>query len=745
MSDSIAARIGEQRGSAGVAPAPCGIERETELGEPLVASRPVGGRRPGLGSSKIADRHLERLAIVYVRQSTPQQVAERRESRARQYALAEYAVALGWPESRVLVIDEDQGQSGSDAEHRLGFQRLLAELTMNHVGLVLGLEMSRLARSSKDWHHLLEICALFGTLLGDQDGLYDPNDMNDRLLLGLKGTMSEVELFTMRNRLERGMLNKAERGELFISVPVGYVKLPGGQIALDPDEQARGVVQLIFDQFVEIGSLYGVFRYLVDNSIRIGFRVHQGARRGELEWRTPTLQTVSSILKHPFYAGAYAFSRRPKSAKQRAIGPKSGRWVPMEQWKVLIRDCLPSYITWEQYLANLQRLKQNRTGTGTTGLARNGSALLTGLVICGRCGRRMSTQYTKRPTPYYNCNWHLIEADTAKCYGLTAAPVDALVAQQVLLALEPAALELSLAAVESVEQERARLHKHWKQQLERVRYEAERAERQYNLVDPDNRMVARTLEQRWEQALRDERQLNDDYDRFLQTQPPRLNDDQRAQIRSLASNIPRLWEASSTTNADRKDIVRCLVDRAVVQVQPDSEYVDVTIHWQGGFTSDHQITRRVRLYTQLRDYDRMMDRIEELRRSGYTIAAIAAQLDADGFVPPMRGDRFEPVIVRKLMARRGLADERVTEPLAPHEWWLADLAQHLEMPTSKLRDWACRGWVNARQTLAQKLWILWADEAELARLLSLHSLSVRGANTYPDELTRPKARPSRAD
>ena len=415
----------------------------------------------------------------------------------------------------------------------------------------------------------------------------------------------------------------------------------------------------------------------------------------------------------------------------------------MEQWKVLIRDCLPSYITWEQYLANLRRLQENRTVAERPGLARNGSALLTGLVVCGRCGRRMHTTYSNRPAGYYGCVRHLLEAHAARCYGLSAAPVDTLVAQQVLLALEPAALELSLAAVQSVEQERARLHQHWKQQLERARYEAERAERQYNLVDPGNRLVARTLEQRWEQALREQRQLSDDYDRFLQTQPPDLTDDQRTQIRMLASNIPMLWDAPATTNADRKDIVRCLVDRVVVHVEPDSEYVDVAIHWQGGFTSAHQIKRRVRLYTQLRDYDRMMDRIEELRRSGHTVASIAAQLDADGFTPPMQGDRFEPVIVRKLMGRRGLADERVTEQLTQHEWWLADLAQHLEMPTSKLRDWACRGWVHARQTLAQKLWIPWADKAELARLRALNSGSARGANGYPDELTHPEPRPPR--
>jgi DNA invertase Pin-like site-specific DNA recombinase len=255
-------------------------------------------------ATKIQARHRERMAVVYVRQSTPQQVIEHQESRLRQYDLAAHAVALGWSPHRVLVIDEDQGQSGRSAEHRLGFQRLLTEVALEHVGLILGLEMSRLARSSKDWHHLLELCALFSTLLADQDGVYDPTDSNDRLLLGLKGTMSEFELFTMRNRLQRGRLYKAERGELFFTAPMGYVLLPSGEITKDPDEQARAATKLIFDKFAEIGTAYGVLNYLVENSVEFGIRPKRGPRRGELTWRRPTLSMVFRVLHHPYYAGA---------------------------------------------------------------------------------------------------------------------------------------------------------------------------------------------------------------------------------------------------------------------------------------------------------------------------------------------------------------------------------------------------------------------------------------------------------
>jgi DNA invertase Pin-like site-specific DNA recombinase len=298
-------------------------------------------------STKVTGAHQAKLAVVYVRQSTPRQVLDHPESRERQYALADQAMALGWPKERVLIIDEDQGRSGKIAENRLGFHRLLSEVTMDHVGLILGLEMSRLARSSKDWHHLLELSAVFGSLLADQDGVYDPNDTNDRLLLGLKGTISEFELCIMRNRLERGKLNKARRGELIINAPVGYVKTPSGGLALDPDDQVRAVVRLIFDKFDELGTAHAVTRYLRQNHIRLGIRPHDGPNRGNLEWRPALVSTVYRILAHPGYAGTYAYGRTPIEPKRRRRnGQPSIRHAPMAEWAVTLHDCLPAYITW---------------------------------------------------------------------------------------------------------------------------------------------------------------------------------------------------------------------------------------------------------------------------------------------------------------------------------------------------------------------------------------------------------------
>ena len=703
-------------------------------------------RRPdhrGSRSTKIRDRHLDRLAIVYVRQSSPQQVIEHKESRERQYALADTAVALGWTRDRVHVIDDDQGQSGRTATSRLGFQRLLAEVTMDHVGLVLGLEMSRLSRSSKDWHHLLEVCALFGTLLADQDGVYDPHDSNDRLLLGLKGTMSEFELCTMRNRLDRGKLNKAARGALFFKVPCGYVKLPSGELAMDPDEQARDVVRSVFDKFDELGSIHAVFRDLVSHGIRLGMRAQDGARRGQLEWRRPSLATLSQMLHNPIYAGAYVYGRRPCDARRKASGASrtDQRRVPMSEWKVLQRDRLPAYITWERYLANQERMRQNRSLPDTAGAPREGAALLTRLLVCGTCGRFLHACYPGRSNIHYKCDTHRHTGEEKVCHGLKAAAIDGLVSDQVLRALEPAALELNLAAIADIERDRERLHHHWRQRLERARFEVERAERQYQAVEPENRLVARTLEGRWEEAMRGRQQLEEDYDRFLRGQPACLSEEERARIRVLSCDIPALWEAPETTAAERKEIIRLVVERVVVWVRSDSEEVEAMIHWRDGSTSHHTIVRPVRRYEHLHDFDQLVAHLTRWRREGYSAGQMAEKLRAAGFRPPRGHGEYTGGQVQQLLRRCGLTDDRrKVGDLGADEWWLPDLAGALDLPAFKLRDWAERGWVHARKTPARRQWIVWADKSEQKRLRRLKALSRRGIVAFPGEVITPGRR-----
>lgn len=696
-------------------------------------------------SSKIRDRHWQRLAIVYIRQSSPHQVLENRESRERQYALATLAQQLGWPADRVLVIDEDQGLSGKSSENRDGFRRLLTEVTLDHVGLVLGLELSRLARSCKDWHHLVEVCAVFDTLLYDQDGVYDANDSNDRLLLGMKGAMSEYELITLRNRLERGRNNKAARGELFLHLPIGYVKSPSGEVMQDPDEQARSVVQLVFDKFEELRTVWGVFRYFLRNKIQFGYRCLRGPKRGQLEWRRPTHNRILAILRHPIYAGAYAYGFHRPGRKNPVSGQvQGGKWfLTPDEIRVLIQDRVPAYITWKQYQANQRHINENRSFPGSQGAARAGKALLSGLIVCGRCGHRMNVGYhpQKGKKPHYWCDTHLHEDCEQPCVGLKAPPVDELVAQQVLRALEPAAVDLSLQAATDIHRERERLHQHWRQRLERAHYEMQRAERQYQSVEPENRLVARTLEQRWEESLRQERQLREEYDRFLAEMPASLSQAESERIRAASQNISALWHAADTTPQDRKAIVRCLVERVVVHVEARSEYVDVTIHWHGGFTSQHQVVRPVGRYTQLRDYDLLIARIKALHQEGKAVPAIANQLNQEGFVPPRRRGAFSVDLVAPILQQLGLVGElRRVDLLDRDEWWIGDLAAHLKVPACKIHYWVSQGWVHRRRTPSGKHWIIWADRAELARLEKLKLQSNSYTAKRNPKLVIPKVR-----
>jgi DNA invertase Pin-like site-specific DNA recombinase len=710
-----------------------------------VSEPPSPGSEPlvrSLRSTKIQTRHLDRSAIVYVRQSTPLQVLEYTESKARQYELANQAIALGWSRTQVVLIDEDQGKSGRGAEHRSGFQRLLSEVTLGHVGLVLGLEMSRLARSSKDWHHLLELCALFGTLLGDQDGVYDPRDSNDRLLLGLKGSMSEFELFTMRNRLQRGLWHKAERGELHIAPLTGYQKLSSGEVVLDSDEQARSVIQLIFDKFDELGSARKVLIYLVHHQILLGVRMNRGPRRGQLEWHHPSYSSIWRVLTHPVYAGAYVYGRKKGERRKMADGVRrdQGSCYGAGAWKILLKDRMPAYISWERYEANQQRIQDNQCRAHAPGVPQSGAALLAGLAVCGSCGRRLQPRYPRAGKPYYFCTRHVETIREPPCPGVPAAVLDRLVVTQVQEALKPASLQLSLRVLEDGQKERARLEDQWKKRLERARYEAQRAERQYQAVEPENRLVARTLEQRWEAALAEWRHVEEDCERFSREKPLRLTAAERSRIEALSADIPTLWEAASTTNADRKDIVRCLVEQVVVRVQQNTEYCDVTIHWKGGYTSQHEVVRPVKRQQQLRDGDQLRARITELRHQGQTAAVIAATLTAEGFSPPRQRGPYNQEQVWQLLRHYGLTTPRAVADLSPHEWRLPALARKLGVAREKLRYWALRNWCHARQTADHGLWIVWADRQERQRLRRLAAHSKLGTASYPKELTTPKKR-----
>ena len=691
----------------------------------------------GRGQSPVLAR--DRLAAVYVRQSTAAQVQDHRESTRLQYGLVDRAVALGWARSRVLVIDEDLGHSASGVEVRPGFARLVSEVGLDHVGIVLGIEMSRLARSGREWHQLLELCALSRALLGDLDGVYDPAEHNDRLLLGLKGTISEAELHLIKQRMWSGRVAKARRGELAVPLPIGFIRRPSGEVVLDPDEQVQAVIRLVFDAFERLGTIGAVLAFLADSGIQLGVRPHEGPERGELAWRRPSRVTLTNMLRNPAYAGVYAYGRSTLDPKRRRAGrPFTGRVrVDRGNWIVFLPELLPSYISVGQYERNLERMDANRARAQSLGAVRDGPALLAGLVVCGRCGAKMTVHYQHGPRgrlqPVYACDRDNVDHGGARCQRLAGSCVDAAVTALLLAAIAPATLEVSLSAAEQVEAGRKQVDRIWRQRLERAEFAAARARRQYQLAEPENRLVARQLERDWEAALAERERLGEEYERFTAARPRTLTAAERDQIRALAADIPGIWHAPSTTDADRKQLLRALVERVRVTVLGTSESVEVEIVWAGGHRTGTQIVRPVAKLTQLSYCPQLAARARQLADGGHTLAQIAERLNAEGFRPPKRTPAFTPNAVSDLL--RALAIQRSDSParrnrpvLDEHEWWLRDLAEHLGMSAVTLDAWVRRGWATGYLHPRARLTVVRADPAEVDRLRALHQLPL-GAHT----------------
>jgi len=699
----------------------------------------VMSARTVLPPSKISARHLDRVAVVYVRQSTMQQTVRHQESTRMQYGLVDRAQSYGWPRDRILVIDDDMGRSGATADGRPGFQRLVAEVGLDHVGLILGVEMSRLARSCRDWHQLLEVCAIFGTLICDLDGVYDPSHYNDRLLLGLKGTMSEAELHVLKQRMLAGKLAKARRGELGMLVPMGYTRRLSGEVIQDPDEQVQSVVRMIFDQFEARGTVNGVLRYLVDHGIQLPVRRTSGINKGELEWHRPNRVSLTNLLHNPIYAGAYVYGRRPTDPRRKQPGrPSTGKTVaPFGQWQVLIKDRLPAYISWSHYEENVRQMAANRNRA--LGAPRRGPSLLAGLLVCGRCNHRMAVQYCGGYMRYV-CSRDAVDYGASLCQSIAGRVLDEKLTLLVIRALEPSALEVSLRVAQDIESERRRLEDAWCKRLERAVYEVQRARRQYDAVEPENRLVARTLERQLEEKLAAEQQLVEEHDRFVAERPAVLSADEREMIRALAADIPTLWAATTTTAMEHQTIIRQLVDRIVVTVEGESERVAVEVLWVGGHRTRTEVVRPVARLDQLSYYPALVERVRALRVDGLTSRVIAQRLNDEGWRPPKRRPTFNAQMVQEFFSQHRLVEPSTRRQpqrtrLRRHEWRLADLAVELSMPTISLYAWLCRGWVQGRQLdEPHRPWVLFADDKELARLRALRAAPKRGWHAHTEKL-----------
>jgi DNA invertase Pin-like site-specific DNA recombinase len=675
---------------------------------------------------KIHGQHRDRLAIVYIRQSTLQQVERNQESTRLQYALVDRAFALGWSRETIVVVDDDLGCSGATTEGRLGFQRLVAEVGLGHVGLVLGIEMSRLARSCRDWHQLLEICSLFDTLIADVDGVYDPSNFNDRLLLGLKGTMSEAELHIIKARMLEGRRAKARRGELAKPLPMGYVRRPSGEVVLDPDEQAQSVIRLVFDQFERLRTVGGVLHYLVEHNIEMPVRRKDGPTRGDLAWHRPNRATLQNLFANPLYAGVYTWGARPVDRRRQKPGrPGTGRRsLGPDDVEVFLPDRMPAYISRDQFERIQVQIRSNRTSE--KGPVRAGSALLSGLVICGVCGLRMTASYNNNgQTARYLCQGMYTNYGDPICQSLMAAPVDTEVARLVLQALEPAAIEISLAVASDLEAERVALDRQWQQRLERAQQAVDQARRHYASVEPENRLVARTLEKDWETALAAQAHLIVDHDRFQHTRQQVPSPAELAMIRKLTEDLPALWQAETTTQKERQQIVRLLLERVIIKMVGDTELVDLECHWHGGNTTAHRIVRPVARDTALSTYPALIARMSELHATGHSAAQIAEVLNQEGRRPAKRCGTYTAEMVRKRLIAAGIVGYKPKHPIItarkPDEWTIRELAQHIGMPQATLYQWVQTGRLRHRsiEIGAKIMLLLMADAITIADLKAM--------------------------
>jgi DNA invertase Pin-like site-specific DNA recombinase len=584
---------------------------------------------------KITTAHQERLAYIYVRQSSPKQVAQNRESQDYQYRLQHRAIALGWPADRVRIIDSDLGRSGREATARSGFQEVVADISLGQVGIVFGYEVSRLARNNRDWYLLLDLAAVFGTLIADNDGVYDPRLYNDRLLLGLKGTMSEAEVHLLQQRLDAGRLNQVKRGAYQQHLPAGYLRLPDGTVVKDPDEEVRHVLELVFEQFAQLGSITKLVGYLRKHAILLPRRHHAGPHAHELLWKVASEAALTQILTNPAYAGVFAYGRRQADpALQQAGRPASGRRRKgISDWLHIQQHVYPAYISWEQYLANQEQLHQNglrfaEFRKSAQGIVREGPGILQGLVVCGRCGHRMHTVYKK--TPRYICRGLTrTSAAIRECTSVRAPVVDALVVTAFFEAIRPAQLDGLEAILEAQRAERAQREQVWHDQLKRAQYQAHLAQRQYDAVDPANRLVATELERRWEAALQQLRHTEEQYAQFQQTSLPEMVPAElRELFRDIAQRLPEVWP--TLTNGQQKELLRSLIQHVIIR-RPAPDQVTVRIVWISGAYTDQASLTPIHRERDVSGYDQLVARVHELWQQGYNDAQIAECVSGEGY------------------------------------------------------------------------------------------------------------------
>lgn len=676
---------------------------------------------------RITTAHRAKLAYVYVRQSSPGQVRHHQESTELQYRLVDRVVLLGWPRERVQVIDDDLGKSGASSDERFGFQRLIAEVGLNKAGLVISLDASRLARNNRDWHQLLELCSVFGVLIADGERLYDPGVYHDRLLLGLSGIMSEAELHQIRMRLHQGERQKAARGELRLPLPAGLTHSREGGIILTPDEEVQERLRLVFAKFRELRSAKAVMRYLRRSGLVLPVRPVHGPAPHEIVWRPADSAKVIHILKNPAYAGAYVYGRRRQNPIRQQPGNRriATVKVALEDWPVCLRNAHPGYIDWEEFMANQRQLADNlnRYEAGRPGAPRKGSALLQGIISCGRCGRRMCLRYSgpRGNYPVYRCSADNSADGGPRCQEVRALRVDAKVERLLLEALRPDQIVLALAALGEIEQESRVLERQWTLKRERARFEADRARRQYDAVEPENRLVARSLERLWEDKLRGAEEVEREHDAWQREQATSITEADRADILALGENVPLVWHAGTTTAADRKQIIRLIISDVFVDQKRERGRVWIKIIWQTGSCSEHWLQRRVQSYAHHADPDQLQRRIRELNAANKMDAEIAIVLNAEGLCSA-HGPAFKGETIHLLRKRWQIPTVKINgSTVNPRRWpdgtySVQGAAEVLGISSQTIFDWLRKGWLSGHQLAKGLPWQISLSEEQAIEL-----------------------------
>ena len=668
--------------------------------------------------SKIQSHHQQKMAYVYLRQSTMGQVRHHQESTARQYALKDRALNLGWQSDRIRVLDQDLGLSGTQSNNREDFKTLVADVSLGKVGAVFALEASRLSRSCSDWHRMLEICALTGTLLVDEDGCYDPADFNDQLLLGLKGTMSQAELHFIRARLLGGKRNKARRGELRFPLPVGYVygEEPGS-VLIDPDQEVHSAVELIFELFRQTGSAYGVVRHFAQHQLRFPKRSYGGVWNGKLLWGNLKHGRVLGVLNNPSYTGAYVFGRFRTSKTLSSEGQIQSRVLeqPIDSWSVLIQDHHQPYISWQQYLENQQILLHNQTNKPEQllpNIAREGRALLQGLLLCGGCGRRLSPRYKGNGGiyPVYECTAR--SQDTihqGACIHIQANLVDQAVSKRVLEVLQPEQFQIALRAVNELQERSEAIDGQWRMRIERLDYQGQLAQRRYEQVDPSHRLVAATLEQGWNQALEEAQRLKDDYQKYRQQQGLELTSKQQAELLAMAEDLPRLWQAQTTSAKDRKRMLRLLIKDLTVQKRRAERKAILHIRWQGGAIEDLMVDLPVPMPVRIRYSESIINQVRTLALT-MTDLQIAATLN-QAQLRSAQGKPFTDGMINWIRYRYEIPAPVLKRP---EEFTVKELAQHFQVGIGVVHNWIQGGHIPTRRlTKTAPYWLTMSPEKEM--------------------------------